>query len=71
VKKSLTNAQLSARIASLERKLEQRESARGEVNKVFRSFLKQAKDDTGRAKTDADRRQVWAFLDDLSKQLER
>ena len=71
VKRGITQAQLMARIASLGRKLEQREATKGEAIKVLRQFLQQAKEQAEQAKTDADRKEVWVFLDEVARQLER
>ncbi len=70
-KKGPTTAQLNTRVAAVARKLEQRESSRGEVNSVFRGLLQQMKEAANAAKTDADRRQALSDLDDLARQIER
>ncbi|MBX7115209.1 MAG: protein kinase [Myxococcaceae bacterium] len=69
-KKGFTAAQVQARITALERKLEQREAARGEVIPVLRTLLKQAKRDAQAAQTPEARREVMSFLDDVSRQVE-
>jgi serine/threonine-protein kinase len=70
VKRGLTAAQVGARITALERKLEQREAARGEVIPVLRTLLKQAKRDAQSAQTPEARREVMSFLDDVNRQIE-
>ncbi len=69
-KKTITAAQVQTRIATLERKLEQREAARGEVIPVLRTLLKQAKRDAQAAQTPEARREVMSLLDDVSRQVE-
>jgi serine/threonine-protein kinase len=70
-KKAITAQQLKLRIANVERKLEQREAARGEALPVLRSFLKQAKADAAAADSDSKRRELWQFLDDVAQQVDR
>ncbi|MBL8955405.1 MAG: serine/threonine protein kinase [Myxococcaceae bacterium] len=71
VRRGISSSQLKGRIAALEKKLEQREAARGEALPVLRSFLKQARDDAAKASSDGDRREVWSFLDDVARQIDR
>ncbi len=71
VKRGISAGQLKGRIATLERKLEQREASRGEALPVLRSFLKQARDDSAKASSDGERREVWLFLDDVARQIDR
>jgi hypothetical protein len=65
----LTQAQLEARLSKLVVKLGQKEAATGEVDRVMRQFLDQAKADVAAAQTEAQRREAWKFLDEVSSQL--
>ncbi len=71
VKRGISTGQLKGRIAALERKLESKEAQRGEALPVLRKFLEQAKKDTAKANTDAERREVWLLLDDVAAQIDR
>ncbi len=71
VRRGISAAQLRGRIAALEKRLEQREAARGEALPTLRSLLKQSKADAATAETDVKRKDVWEMLDDVAAELER
>jgi serine/threonine-protein kinase len=68
VKKGVTNAQLEARLAKLEQKLELRETQTGEKDKVLRQIFEQARKEIGAASTDVQRREAWNTLNDIAAQ---
>jgi hypothetical protein len=68
VKKGISTAQLEGRLAKLEQKLEAREAQTGEKDKVLRQIFEQARKEIAAAATDAQRREAWATLNDISTQ---
>ncbi len=66
-----STAQLDGRLAKLQVKLEAREAATGEKDRVLRPFIEQARAAVAAAKTDAERREAAGFLDELAAQLGR
>ncbi|MBS1153012.1 MAG: pkn9 [Myxococcaceae bacterium] len=60
---------LKARIAKFDAQLKEQEAAAGDANDLARQLSIKAKADLGKANTEAKRRVVWDFLDEMQNQL--
>jgi serine/threonine protein kinase len=61
---------ITKRIEKLQRKLDLKEAASGDSDRVLRQFIGQARSDAEKATTDAKRRELWKFLDEVQRQLD-